>query len=147
MDDYLSTRAPSSSSKTVFQKKFSIYSFFQSKDGDLVCCILQTLLTTTRNLCCITWVLEKAMLLSDSSLDFRTIKTTDKETDWDIFIIWKINSGLVWAAWPYLWKKAWGRLWATFEGGFLCFRGQSCIVVIFLKWLFFQNSLVISSAK
>lgn len=87
MDDYLSTRAPSSSSKTVFQKKFSIYSFFQLKDGDLVCCILQTLLTTTRNLCCIIWVLEKAMLLSDSSLDFRTIKTTDKETDWDIFII------------------------------------------------------------
>ena len=87
MDDYLSTRAPSSSSKTVFQKKFSIYSFFQSKDGDLVCCILQTLLTTTRNLCCITWVLEKAMLLSDSSLDFRTNKITDKETDWDIFII------------------------------------------------------------
>ena len=45
---------------------------------------IQTLLTTTRNFCCITWVLEKAMLLSDSSLDFRT---TDKETDWDIFII------------------------------------------------------------
>ena len=74
MDDYLSTRAPSSSSKTVFQKKFSIYSFFQSKDGDLVCCILQTLLTTTRNLGCITWDLEKAMLLSDWSLDFRTNK-------------------------------------------------------------------------
>ena len=29
---------------------------------------------------------------------------TDKETDesWDIFIVWKINSGLVWAAGPYL---------------------------------------------
>ena len=31
MDDYLSTRAPSSSSKTVFQKKFSIYSFSNRK--------------------------------------------------------------------------------------------------------------------
>ena len=74
MDDYLSTRAPSSSSKTVFQKKFSIYSFFQSKDGDLVYFILKTLPTTTRNLCCITWDLEKAMLLSDWSLYFRTNK-------------------------------------------------------------------------
>ena len=60
--------------KDCFSEDFSIYSFFQSKDGDLVCCMLQTLLTTTRNLCCITWDLEKAMLLSDWSLDFRTNK-------------------------------------------------------------------------
>ena len=33
--------------------------------------------------------------------------STDKETDesWDIFIIWKINSGLVWAAGQYCEKK------------------------------------------
>ena len=37
----------------------------------------------------------------------KLVITTDKETDdsWDIFIIWKINSGLVWAAKPVLWKK------------------------------------------
>ena len=57
--------------------------------------------------------------------------TTDKETDesWDIFILWKINSGLVWAAGPVLWKKVWGRLWATFEARFfLCFH-----LIFFLK--------------
>ena len=33
---------------------------------------------------------------------------TDKETDesWDIFMIWKINSGLVWAAGQYCGKKS-----------------------------------------
>ena len=36
--------------------------------------------------------------------------------------MWKINSGLVWAAGPYLW--VWGRLWATFEGVFNVFKGK-----------------------
>ena len=44
---------------------------------------------------------------------------TDKETDasWDIFIIWKINSGL-WG-WLDCAKKGLSRLWATFEAHFL----------------------------
>ena len=49
--------------------------------------------------------------------------TTDKETDesWDIFIDWKFNSGLVWAAGQYCEKKVCGRLWATFEACFFMF--------------------------
>ena len=45
---------------------------------------------------------------------------TDKETDesWDIFIIWKINSGLVWAAGPVLWKKSLGPIMSNFWGPF-----------------------------
>ena len=57
----------------------------------------------------------------DQSINFNwLIVITDKETDesWDIFIIWKINSGLVWAAGPVLWKKNWSRLWATSEARF-----------------------------
>ena len=36
-----------------------------------------------------------------------TVTITDKRTDasWDIFITWKINSGLVWAAGQYMKKK------------------------------------------
>ena len=49
------------------------------------------------------------------------IPPTDKETDesWDIFIIWKINSGLVWAARPVLWKKKFGPIMSKFWGPFL----------------------------
>ena len=44
---------------------------------------------------------------------------------WDIFITWKIKSGLVWAASQYMKKKVWGRLWATFEGVFFyVFKGK-----------------------
>ena len=45
---------------------------------------------------------------------------TDKETDesWNIFIIWKINSGLFWAAGPYLWKKSLGLIMSNFWGSF-----------------------------
>ena len=48
-----------------------------------------------------------------------TGQSTDKDTDvsWDIFIIWKIISGL----WAGLWKKGLGQLWATFEASFLKF--------------------------
>ena len=38
------------------------------------------------------------------------------------FIIWKINSVLVWAAGPVM-KKNVGQLWATFLGGFFTFWG------------------------
>ena len=43
---------------------------------------------------------------------------TDKETDesWNIFIIWKINSGLVCAAWQ--WKKSLGPIKSNFWGPF-----------------------------
>ena len=52
--------------------------------------------------------------------------TTDKRTDACSrdFMIWKINSRLVWAAGPYLWKKSLCRLWATFEGVFYVFKGK-----------------------
>ena len=56
-------------------------------------------------------------------LNAQCVSATNKRTDacWDIFMIWKINSGLVWAAGPVLEKKVWGRLWATFEGVFFMF--------------------------
>ena len=62
--------------------------------------------------------------------------TTNKETDesWGIFIIWKINSGLVWAAGQYCEKKVWGQLWATFEAVFLCFHGQKINLKCFWKY-------------
>ena len=65
---------------------------------------------------------------------------TDKETNesWDIFIIWKINSGLVWAAGPVLWKKVWCRLWATFEACLFKFS--------WAKNIFFEN-IVASALK
>ena len=49
-----------------------------------------------------------------------TVNIIDKRTDtsWDIFMTWKINSWLVWAAGPGHEKKVWGRLRATFEGGY-----------------------------
>ena len=42
------------------------------------------------------------------------VMNTDKETDvsWDIFIIWKINSGLWAVGWARLWKK---KVWADCE--------------------------------
>ena len=45
---------------------------------------------------------------------------TDKDTDefWDIFIIWKINSGLVWAARQYCEKKSLGPIMSNFWGPF-----------------------------
>ena len=48
---------------------------------------------------------------------------TDKETDesWDIFVIWKINSGLVWAAGPVLWKKSLRPIMSIFWGLFYMF--------------------------
>ena len=54
------------------------------------------------------------------------IVITDKETDesWDIFIIWKINSGPVLAVGPYLWKKSlWlimSKFWGLFFYAFIC---------------------------
>ena len=51
---------------------------------------------------------------------FASIPSTDKETDesWDIFIIWKINSGLVWAAGQYCEKKSLGPIMSNFWGPF-----------------------------
>ena len=50
---------------------------------------------------------------------------TDKETDasWDMFIIWKINSGL-WSGLDCEKKTGWGRLWVTFEARFFTFSGS-----------------------
>ena len=57
------------------------------------------------------------------------IYATDKETDvsWDIFIIWKINSGLWTVGWAGLWKKGLGRLWATSK----VFMGKKLIQFFF----------------
>ena len=40
----------------------------------------------------------------------------------------------------YMKKKVWARLWASVEGGFLCFHGQN------IKYLFFLN-IVASALK
>ena len=47
----------------------------------------------------------------------------NKETDesWDIFIIWNMNSRLVWAAGPYLWKKSLGPIMSNFRDPFFTF--------------------------
>ena len=58
----------------------------------------------------------------------------ERAESWDIFIIWKINSGLVGQPGQYCEKKGWGRLWAAFEAHFLCFHGQK-INLSFLKVL------------
>ena len=65
------------------------------------------------------------------------LATTDKETDEskDIFIIWKINSGLVWAAGLVLWKKSLGPIMSNFWGPFLCFHRQKINLKFFLKIL------------
>ena len=64
------------------------------------------------------------------------VRATDKETDesWDIFIIWKINSRLVWAPGPVLWKKVWGRLLATFEVCFFTFSWAKNKFNLFWKY-------------
>jgi hypothetical protein len=55
---------------------------------------------------------------------------TNKETDvsWDIFMIWKINSGMWVVGWAGLWKK---KVWANYEQllrpGFLVFMGKKLI--------------------
>ena len=74
----------------------------------------------------------------DQSINFNwLIVITDKETDesWDIFIIWKINSGLVWAAGPVLWKKSLGPIMINFWGLFFKFSWAKNKFKIFLKIL------------
>ena len=64
--------------------------------------------------------------------------TTDQETDesWDIFIIWKINSGLVWAAGLYLWKKKFGTVYEQLLSAvFSCFHGQKINLIFFELFL------------
>ena len=86
------------------------------------------------------WVLIQAETtdnVTDESLTqiwvLRQAETIDKETDesWDIFITWKINSGLVWAARPVLWKKKFG---ADYEPllrpVFLSFHGQFFLKIL-----------------
>ena len=53
----------------------------------------------------------------------RLASATDKETDesLDIFIVWKINYGLVWVAGSYLWKKKFGPIMSSFWGPFFMF--------------------------
>ena len=63
----------------------------------------------------------------------RWVKYTDKETDefWDIFMIWKINSGLVWfdlGSRAVLWKKSLGPIMSNFWGPvFYVFMGKKWI--------------------
>ena len=78
-------------------------------------------------------LIEKNAYLSGKS------QGTDKETDasWDIFMIWKINSGQ-WAVgcglgWTVK-KKGLGQLWATFEARFLSFYGQKMNLKFFWKY-------------
>ena len=44
---------------------------------------------------------------------------TVPDDSWDIFIIWKINSGLVWAARPVLWQKSLGPIMSPFFNVFM----------------------------
>ena len=44
--------------------------------------------------------------------------------NWDIFITWKINSGLVWAAGQYMKKKFGADNEQLLRAFFLCFEGQ-----------------------
>ena len=77
------------------------------------------------------------------SLPFSTwLQATDKRTDACSrhFMIWKINSGLVWAAGKYM-KKKWGPIMSNFWGRFfLCFQGQKIFfwkyhsVRVFIGW-------------
>ena len=71
------------------------------------------------------------------NLDSRSaILTTDKETDvsWNIFMIWKINSGLWAVVWAGLWNK---RVLADYEQllrpFFSLFRGQKIKKKFFWK--------------
>ena len=78
-------------------------------------------------------------VLSERKEIFCKSQGTDKRTDACSrhFMIWKINSGLVWAAGPYLWKKSLGPIMSNFWGRFfLCFQRQ--------KIFFFEN--IIASA-
>ena len=79
----------------------------------------------------------KVTLCTKTSFWGKMALITDKETDesWDIFIIWKINSGLVWAAGQYCEKKVWGRLWATFKARFFMFSWAKNGLKILLKIL------------
>ena len=53
---------------------------------------------------------------------------------WDIFVVWKINSGLWAVGWAGLWKKGLGQLWASFEAHFLSFHGQKINFTFVLKY-------------
>ena len=62
------------------------------------------------------------------------LQNTDKGTDesWDMFITYKINSGLVWAAGPYLWKKKFRAIYEQLlRPIFLYFHGQK---LNFFSW-------------
>ena len=56
------------------------------------------------------------------------------------FMVWKINSGLVWAAGPYLWKKSLGPIMSNFWGRFFsCF----CGIFFFFFWLRARSEAVL----
>ena len=73
---------------------------------------------------------------------YAKVPSTDKETDksWEKFILWKVNSGLVWAAVQYCEKKFGAYYEELLRLGFLCFHGQKN------ENLYFENT-VVSSLK
>ncbi len=81
----------------------------------LVCCIFGW-----HSSLCTTW--HQCRLNTGDFIDllFTYIYPTDKRTDawWDIFMIWKIDFGLLAVGWAGLWNKRFGPIMSNFWGRF-----------------------------